>query len=489
MSAFWAKPEGRRSEHFTAFAVGLAAFVVYLATLAPTVATNDAGRFQIAAPLLGTGHPTGYPTFILTGKLFTFLPFGDLAYRMNLMAAVFGGVAVALIYLVAREIGADTVPSAGSAFLFAFSATFWDQATLAEVYSMHISFLLGVLYLLLRWRENGGTWRLVLAGLLYGLSLGNNAGMVLLAPAFLLLLVAGRRRRLRARALTLSGAAALLGVCVYAYIPIRGFAGAWHNYGDPVNDWNDVWRLVSGARFQGLMGASPPEMLFNAGRFLYEFSLQAAPPFGYLLAVAVVFGGVYGAATLLSRNAVAGAALAVAFLCALVYALSYDIADISVYYLPVYTCLFLFLAVAVTNLSRSLRSASLPVATLIVAALMLGLNFSASDKSEYYAERTRSEETLSSLPEDAVLYGKVPIIPATYLTEVEGEREDVTLRWLDGGTLERSFESDVESGRPVYFISDPRYNEDYLAFAETYAEAEEEDGLILLTPRSELRDG
>ncbi|MBA2693336.1 MAG: DUF2723 domain-containing protein [Rubrobacter sp.] len=484
MSALSDSPKGRSPEPLAALFVGLAAFFAYLFTLAPTVASNDAGRFQIAAPLLGTGHPTGYPTFILAGKLFTFLPFGDAAYRMNLMAAVFGGVAVALMYLVARGIGAGKAPSAGAALLFAFSATFWGEATCAEVYSMHASFLLGVMYLLLRWRERGGTFRLALAGLLFGLSLGNNAGMVLLAPAFLILLVAGRWRSLSSKMLFSSGFASLVGVSVYAYVPIRGFAGAWHNYGDPVNDWNDVWRLVSGARFQGLMGASPPELLFNAGHFLYELSSQTVSPFGYVLALAMLAGGIYGASKVFARDRVVGAALAAAFLATLAYALGYEIDDIAVYYIPVYAIIFIFLAVGTTSLSNVFRSPWVPAAPVIAAALVLGLNFSAADRSDYYDERENSEATLAALPEEAVLYGKTPIIPATYLTEVEGERGDVILRWLDGGTLGRSFESDVESGRPVFFISDERYNDEYLPFAEKYAEAEEEGGLIRLAPRS-----
>ena len=71
----------------------LAAFLVplllYLDTLAPTVLTYDSGMLQTKAYTLGIGHPTGYPTFILLGKLFTYLPFGDVAYRVNLSSAVY----------------------------------------------------------------------------------------------------------------------------------------------------------------------------------------------------------------------------------------------------------------------------------------------------------------------------------------------------------------------------------------------------------------
>lgn len=470
------------SRAITAFAVWLGTFLVYLTTLAPTVATNDAGRFQAAAPVLGTGHPTGYPTFILFGKLFTYLPVGDLAYRMNLMAAFFGALAAALFFLVAVELGARALPAVGGAFVFAFSTTFWSQAAFAEVYTMHATFILAVAYLLLRWRRAGTAAYALAAALLYGVSLGNNAGMVLLAPAFAVLLFAGRLKKISFGLLGLAAVEFILGLSVYAYIPIRGFAGAWHNYGDPVHDWGDVWALVSGARFQGLMGGSPAQLLQGAGRFVYDLALQAQPPLGFVFGPLLLAGGVYGILMVFRRDRSVGISLMLGGAATFLYAIAYRIDDIAVYYIPVYLFLGLGLAVAVTRLvERGGRIALLtPVA---VAGLLLVVNHSAMDRSDYYAERERSEAILGRLPRDAILYGKVPMIPITYLKEVEGARRDVTLRWLDGGTQGRHLEKDIESGRPVYFISDPRYNETYLSGAEPYARYRDEDGLIRLLPK------
>lgn len=468
-------------------AIGLGAFLVYLTTLAPTVATNDAGRFQVAAPVLGTGHPTGYPTFIVLGKLFTYLPVGDIAYRMNLMAAVFGALAAALFFLVAREIGDRAIPAAGCALLFAFSATFWSQATLAEVYTMHATFVLGVTYLLLRWRE-GSQPALLGAALLYGLSLGNNAGMVLLAPAFAVLLLAGRWRKLTAGLVGLAALESLLGLSIYAYIPIRGFAGAWHNYGDPVHDWADVWALVSGARFQGLMGGSLAELLYGTGRFLAGLMTQIAPPVGYALGPILLVGGVFGARALYLRERAVGVALGLGLIPTLMYAVSYRIDDIAVYYIPVYLFLGLFLAAGISRVLERRSPTALTFAfaalPLCLAALALVFNHSQVDRSDYYAERQRSEAIMARLPERAVLYGKLPIVPLTYVKEVEGLREDVTLRWLDGGTQGRHMAADVRSGRPVYVIPDFRYNEIYLGETiEPYARPVDDSGLIRLDPR------
>ncbi len=455
---------------------------MYLITLAPTVTTNDAGRFQTAAPLLGLGHPTGYPTFILTGKLFTLLPFGDVAYRVSLMSAFFGGVAVALLFLVAIELGARFLPAAGAALVFAFSATFWSEATMAEVYTMHATFVLAVTYLLLRWRRTGQGAYVLAAGLVAGVSLGNNAGMVLLAPAFLTLLIVGRLRWLSARLFAGAAALFLAGLAVYAYVPIRGFAGAWYNYGDPVNDWEDVWRLITGTRFHGLM-VFPPESLQPVENFLGDLFLQASPPYGYVLGPVLILVGAYGAWSVLRKDRVVGFALLLGFGCTLLYALSYQIDDIAVYYIPVYLFLALFLGLGASRLARVPGGPLLLVLPLVIALFTLYANYEEQDRSNYYAERERSEAILEGLPEEAVLYGKVPIIPITYLQQVEDQREDVTLRWLDGGTLERHLVLDLESGRPVYFISDPRYNEDYLEFARPHAQHRQEDRLIRLLPR------
>ena len=100
----------------------LAAFLVplllYLDTLAPTVLTYDSGMLQTKAYTLGIGHPTGYPTFILLGKLFTYLPFGDVAYRVNLSSAVYAALTSLFVYLAASHL-ISAGPSASNRVLAA----------------------------------------------------------------------------------------------------------------------------------------------------------------------------------------------------------------------------------------------------------------------------------------------------------------------------------------------------------------------------------
>jgi hypothetical protein len=74
--------------------------ITYLFTLCPTVYLGDSGELSAAAFCLGVPHGSGYPLYVLVGKGFCLLPFGDVGFRMNLMSAVFGVLSVWAVYLV-----------------------------------------------------------------------------------------------------------------------------------------------------------------------------------------------------------------------------------------------------------------------------------------------------------------------------------------------------------------------------------------------------
>src|SRR3954470_5787651 len=113
------------------FALGTLIFALaaalYARTLAPSVLPGDYAEFQMCAAVLGVPHPTGYPLYILLGKLFTLLPVGDVAYRVNLSSAIYMAGAVGMLYAVGlkmlRLLGWERVwwAAAVGAALFAVS--------------------------------------------------------------------------------------------------------------------------------------------------------------------------------------------------------------------------------------------------------------------------------------------------------------------------------------------------------------------------------
>src|SRR3712207_1353798 len=102
-------------------ATALVVFAVYLSTLAPTVLYYDrpemfdSAMLQAQASVLGIGHPTGYPTYMMLTHLFTYVPVGDVAYRINLASALYGAAAVGVVYAVGLRLGWRIVPAAAGA--------------------------------------------------------------------------------------------------------------------------------------------------------------------------------------------------------------------------------------------------------------------------------------------------------------------------------------------------------------------------------------
>src|SRR3990172_13154908 len=128
------------------YAAGLLVFGgalgLYLATLAPTITWAnggaDAAELAAAAKGLGVPHPSGYPLFILMGKLFTWLvPWGDTAHRLNFMSALTASLAALTLfyatYLLLRRLTAGphlliVAASTVASLAYAFSPIVWSQA-------------------------------------------------------------------------------------------------------------------------------------------------------------------------------------------------------------------------------------------------------------------------------------------------------------------------------------------------------------------------
>ena len=130
-----------------------ASLTAYTWTLAPSVATlfDDSLEFPLACYRLGIAHPTGYPFYTLLGKLFTLLPWQNVAWRVNLLSAVAGALTVALVYLVTRQLTRRRLPALLGAMALAASPVFWSQSVIAEVYTLNSAFVAALLWLVLRW--------------------------------------------------------------------------------------------------------------------------------------------------------------------------------------------------------------------------------------------------------------------------------------------------------------------------------------------------
>lgn len=181
----------------------LAVLAGYLLTLAPTVTFWDAGELIAAAHSLGIPHPPGTPLWVLIAHVWgKIVPFGDYAWRLNLMSAVAGAISAGCWYLVAhalarrqdRDAPAWIAHGAGAAaaLLTAFTFTNWQNAVEAEVYSVAMITIAGAAWCAVRWcdlRETHRGERLLLVLLYLGaISIGNHLLALLIGPALVALL-------------------------------------------------------------------------------------------------------------------------------------------------------------------------------------------------------------------------------------------------------------------------------------------------------------
>src|SRR5450759_5247131 len=170
-----------------------ASLVLYLRTLLPGMAFDDWGEMQTVPHVLGIAHPTGYPTYILTAWLFELLPFGSIAFRANLFAAVCVSVALAAMTCTTMRLGVRPTIAAAMAIATGATGTVWVAATVADIDPFHLALMALLVDRSLAWADGRRTRDLALGGLLVGLSLGTHLLTLFVAPFFVVFaLWAGR---------------------------------------------------------------------------------------------------------------------------------------------------------------------------------------------------------------------------------------------------------------------------------------------------------
>ncbi|MBI4790843.1 MAG: DUF2723 domain-containing protein [Chloroflexi bacterium] len=262
-------------DYIVGILVVAAAVVVYLRTLAPTVYTFDSAEFATGGWTLGIIHAAGYPVYLLLAKLFTLLPVGDVAYRVNLMSAVWAAVTIGLLYLICYRVTGQIWIAAAVALLYAFSHYYWRVAVIAETYTLNTTFIALLVLVVISPPERIEARTIVLTGLTLGLSFANHTSTILAIPALVYWGFANRRRMPPFyRVILLFGLGALGGLLFYLYLPLRYLADPPLNYAKSYFDADlttpgGMWSWITGEMFRPYMFAYDwPEMLTESLNYL-----------------------------------------------------------------------------------------------------------------------------------------------------------------------------------------------------------------------------
>lgn len=446
--------------------------VLYVKTLAPSVLDGDSALFQYAPHALAVTYPTGYPTYMLLGKLWTLLvPLGSIAYRVNLFSAFLGALDIALVYLLARQVvGGSRLPAFLSATLFVTLPTFWKWAVVTKIYTLNILFVSLLLLLLLVWRASRREEWLNAAALVYGLSLGNHSTMVLFAPAILLFLwltdwgfFRDVKRLLRLSLLT------FLPLALYLYVPWRAEGllsgeGQMDGLNVPVavarGLVSDFWlggplhyfsaRDFTGSIMQGWERVPSQMSLYL--RFLRD-------EFG-LLGIAL---GLVGAVRLAREKPRLLAPLFVAYATLVLFVLRYGRGQQAAFLLPCHLIFTLCIACTLEGLGRLVAFVARPSPFLgrvlpVVAVAAFGLvplaalrdQFTSLDRSHDQATRRYWLSILEQHPlEDGagLMAHWGDLTPLWYFQQAEGLRPDLMGLFPP---LEETVADWIEAGRALY---------------------------------------
>jgi len=456
---------------------------VYNATLTPSLsyASPDGNELATVPYILGLAHSTGYPLYTWLGKLFTFLPVGDVAHRVNLMSATLGAGGVAFLYIILRLLTSGAgrrslsrLASAFAALLFGFSLTFWSQATIAEVYAPNLFMVTLSLVLLLWWarveeKERAGrpagrvwwrrllpSWRSLLLlfafGLGYGLSMGTHMSNLGFAPAFaLFILLVGLWAAVSPVTIGVAGMGFFLGLLQFLWLPLRA-----HTLTDA------PMRANAPTSLQGIynytLGAFP--------NFKFAFPLTALPDrvVVYLYFLVQQFGlvgvllGLGGMCVLLVRRPRRFFLFAGMYLVHIWFFIQYNAFDLDVFFIPAHLLYAVFIGYGVWWLLERLASLRRPalrwtLVGLAALALAAGLavevrtNWSANDRSTDTAINDFYENVFDLLPQDAVLLSRSGVFgyDLFYYRLVYNVRPDVLIPALEMGAQPENVE-----GREVY---------------------------------------
>jgi hypothetical protein len=445
------RPSGR--DYMLASLLAVAALAIYIATLTPSLSrlSPDGAELATVPYVLGLAHSPGYPLYTWLGKLFTFLPVGDVAYRMNLMSAVMAAMAVGGVYLIAMQImpsrmAAPTLRRAGAglaALLLAFSPTFWSQAVIAEVYAPNLAWAVFSILALLRWERTLRDADFFLFALIWSLSLGmhlSNLGFALGCALFVLLTKWQVLKKPTWWLAALGGTA--LGLAQFAWLPYKA---------STLNDPLMLARAPDslGAIYQYTLGAFP--------QLKFAFTLSALPDrlVIYLDLLLQQFGlagilvGIIGLGSLLVRRSRHYYLLLGMYLVNVWFFIQYRAFDLEVFFLPAHLLWSLFIACGAVEVLAGLealvrlfsakvaaRAMRLGMAGMAVALAFLPLtaHYQSSDRSHDVALNDFYANVWELLPQESVLLTSSGVFgyDAFYWRLAYNTRPDVTLPALQG---------------------------------------------------------
>jgi Flp pilus assembly protein TadD len=420
--------------------VFMAALFTYLLTLTPDIGFHDCGDMVPAVVNLGVCHPPGYPFFCLLGKLFiSLVPIGNIAYRMNFVSSLFASTTVMMVYFIVINIGQSIIPSSRisyiisgivSAGMIAFATTFWEQAVIAEKYSLNVLFASLLLFILIKWQ---GTTRAnsplpYVFAITLGLAFTHHLQTIYIVPAsiyFITIILWNKKQASPLRLMLTMLLCFIVPLLLYLYLPLRAMSYPPLNWGDPQTLPRFIDYITIQA-YKHFIISSPATWLKNAWTHMTTF-------FPNQFTWWIVWLSIPGFIFLIKYCRAISLLLCLIVLTNIAAAVRYGISNIQDYYITSFMVFAILIGCGLLGIMKfGINRRLSPAIAIIFLALPIvsfSAHYSKCQYRNYYFPTDIARNLLTSLDQDSVILikGDVNGFPVWYQRYVENKREDVAL--------------------------------------------------------------
>ena len=427
-------------------AVLAAAGILYVSTCAPGILWQDSGLFVYRIwhnDLEGNlGLALSHPLYIIIGIAVKYIPFGDLAYKVNLVSVVFGAVTIANVFLLLRLWVGKILPAIIGAATLAVSWNFWQHSVIAEVYTLYTANILCELITLLLYVRTGKQGYLYLLGFLNGLSITNHLlGTLSLSCYVVFAVILLLRRQVRLKHIGIIILLWAIGVSPYGYLIIKNALSSgnvqttlisatvsnWQN--SVLNTSISMKMIFENIIFILLNFPTPNFVLFFIGLWFLQKTRSDRSFVNILLGILILY---------------------------FVFAFRYTVPDRYSFFVPFYCIAAIIIGLGANAILSRYNYKSAAAIILVFALLPVAVYYVLPDvakkvykplgqrrqrpyrdeyvyflqpwKTDYNGAKRFANEALNIVEENVVIYSDTTSVhPLLYVQEVKGRRSDVKI--------------------------------------------------------------
>ena len=419
----------------------------YVISCAPGSLWQDSGMFQYRVwhndIKGGLGLALAHPLYHIIGAGVKYIPIGEFGYRVNVISAVSAAIAIANLFLLLRLWVGRNLPAAIGAITLAFSWTFWQHASIAEVYTLYAALFTAELIFLSQYLKTKRIGYLYLLGLFNGLAIANHMwGTIPFACYVVFLATLPEKRRINFKNIAVITLLWIVGAGPYEYLIVAEIIRT----GD-----------ITGTLYSTLFGNSWSGAVFNTSitlRIVLEnifFLIYNFPTPNILF----LFIGIFGLYKVSGDKRFAHIMLVLLILF-FVFAFRYTVPDRYAFFIPFYCLASVLIGVGidlfVTWPRRRILTclvfvlALLPIPVYIIApAAAQKMQFNLSTRADvpyrndyvwflrpwktgYRGAEKFADEVFKELGPDAVVYAdNTMVYPLLYMQQVRGKRADIKI--------------------------------------------------------------